>query len=112
MSDVEIRWADPFTLENRKEYYQRALYEGQHQIALLLVGKQVAGCIAIGACRDHDSPFERIGYARVSLWVLQDNTNARRFYEHLGLLCDGTEKVITRGKELVQVRYRMELDPI
>ncbi len=49
------------------------------------------------------------GYFKATLWVLQDNTNARRFYEHLGFSFDGTEKIITIGKQLTEVRYRKSL---
>jgi GNAT superfamily N-acetyltransferase len=50
--------------------------------------------------------IKEFGYYKISLWVLKDNINARRFYEHLGFIFDGTERLITRGKELVQVRYQ------
>jgi RimJ/RimL family protein N-acetyltransferase len=50
--------------------------------------------------------IKEFGYFKASLWVLKENTNARRFYEHLGFIFDGTERLITRGKELVQVRYQ------
>lgn len=46
------------------------------------------------------------GYFRTALWVLKENENARRFYEHLGFIFDGKEKLIKRDKELVQVRYQ------
>ncbi|MCX7749376.1 MAG: GNAT family N-acetyltransferase [Clostridia bacterium] len=49
------------------------------------------------------------GYSRVALWVLKENVNARRFYESLGFICDGKERLITRGKQLVQVRYKKHL---
>jgi len=50
--------------------------------------------------------IKEYGYFRTALWVLKENVNARRFYEHLGFICDGKEKLIRRGKELVQVRYQ------
>jgi GNAT superfamily N-acetyltransferase len=50
--------------------------------------------------------IKEFGYYKTSLWVLKDNTNARRFYENLGFISDGAEKLITRGKELVQIRYQ------
>jgi ribosomal protein S18 acetylase RimI-like enzyme len=48
--------------------------------------------------------LQESGYANVCLWVLKENTNARRFYEHAGFSFDGTEKSIIRGRELVQLR--------
>ncbi len=49
--------------------------------------------------------LEEWGYFKATLWVLKENTNARRFYEHLGFEFDGTEKLIKIGKELIEARY-------
>jgi ribosomal protein S18 acetylase RimI-like enzyme len=48
--------------------------------------------------------LKELGYSHVSVWVLEDNAKARMFYERLGFTFDGTEKVISRGKPLIQVR--------
>jgi ribosomal protein S18 acetylase RimI-like enzyme len=53
--------------------------------------------------------IKELGYSNVSLWVLQENANARRFYEKLGFNHDGAERVIIRGKELVQLRYQKRI---
>lgn len=45
------------------------------------------------------------GYKRVSLWVLEDNHNARKFYEKHGFIHDGTIKQITLGKVINEIRY-------
>lgn len=53
--------------------------------------------------------LKKEGYSKVSLWVLEENHAARRFYEKYGFLHDGTEKEITIGKVLKELRYEMQL---
>lgn len=50
------------------------------------------------------------GYQQVTLWVLDTNARARRFYEKAGFLPDGAVKVDDRGAfELRELRYRRPL---
>ncbi|MBU5593510.1 GNAT family N-acetyltransferase [Clostridium sp. MSJ-4] len=42
---------------------------------------------------------------KVTLWVLEDNLNARKFYEKFGFEHDGTINEITIGKKLNEYRY-------
>jgi GNAT superfamily N-acetyltransferase len=50
------------------------------------------------------------GFAAVTLWVLDTNERARRFYKALGWQPDGATKTDSRpGFELHEVRYRCEL---
>ncbi len=50
------------------------------------------------------------GYRRATLWVVDGNTRARRFYERYGWAPDGTEKVDDRfGPSIVEVRYAVDL---
>ena len=49
------------------------------------------------------------GYEDVCLWVLEDNLKARTFYENMGFKWDGSEKSITLGKELKEIRYRLKV---
>lgn len=52
----------------------------------------------------------RLGYQQVTLWVLDVNTRARRFYEVAGFQPDGALKVDDReGLSLQEVRYRRTL---
>jgi GNAT superfamily N-acetyltransferase len=53
------------------------------------------------------------GWALVTLWVLETNAAGRRFYEAFGFRGDGATKVdrSTVGEPLVEVRYRLGLDP-
>ncbi|MBO0702049.1 MAG: GNAT family N-acetyltransferase [Candidatus Dormibacteraeota bacterium] len=50
------------------------------------------------------------GYREATLWVLEGNRRARRFYEAGGWQADGTRKVgDLRGVSLQEVRYRIPL---
>lgn len=49
------------------------------------------------------------GYAPITLWVLESNARARRFYEAMGWRPDGATKVESHGDiDLHEVRYRLE----
>ncbi|WP_160675431.1 GNAT family N-acetyltransferase [Clostridium sp. C8-1-8] len=45
------------------------------------------------------------GFKNISLWVLEENLNAIRFYEKLGFLFDGTIKELYIGKPINERRY-------
>jgi ribosomal protein S18 acetylase RimI-like enzyme len=50
------------------------------------------------------------GYPRMLLWVLKENTDARRFYERAGFLPDGAEEPFEVDGVLVpEVRYARDL---
>lgn len=44
-------------------------------------------------------------YSEVTLWVLEENINARKFYEKNGFKHDGTVKEISIGKKMNEYRY-------
>jgi len=44
-------------------------------------------------------------FTKISLWVLEENTNARRFYKKIGFQHDGTIKELNIGKQLNEYRY-------
>jgi len=51
------------------------------------------------------------GYSSASLWVLEDNPRARRFYEREGWILDGghrEEEIL--GVTVAEVRYRITFD--
>jgi ribosomal protein S18 acetylase RimI-like enzyme len=51
-----------------------------------------------------------LGYDEVTLWVLDVNERARRFYEQAGFRADGASKVDGRdGLDLHELRYRRAL---
>lgn len=49
--------------------------------------------------------LKKRNYDKVTLWVLEENINARNFYEKVGFKHDGTVKEITIGKKLNEYRY-------
>ncbi len=46
------------------------------------------------------------GFGQATLWVLQDNPRARRFYETAGWCAETTRSKIILGLEIVEIRYR------
>lgn len=50
-------------------------------------------------------------YNKVTLWVLEDNYQAKNFYEKLGFKHDGTIKEINLGKALKEHRYIKDISP-
>jgi ribosomal protein S18 acetylase RimI-like enzyme len=44
-------------------------------------------------------------FHNITLWVLEENTSARKFYEKIGFKHDGTVKQIIIGKKLNEYRY-------
>ena len=49
------------------------------------------------------------GFLSVRLWVLRDNSRARRFYERAGFAPDGATDVLERLGGVTEVRYRRAL---
>ena len=61
------------------------------------------------ALLDHAfAEFRRRGFAEVTLWVLEENTGARRFYERLGFRDDGGRKTYPKT-DVPEARYRISL---
>jgi ribosomal protein S18 acetylase RimI-like enzyme len=61
------------------------------------------------ALLDHAfAEFRRRGFREVTLWVLEENASARRFYERLGFREDGGRKTYPRT-DVPEVRYRIGL---
>jgi ribosomal protein S18 acetylase RimI-like enzyme len=52
--------------------------------------------------------FQRRGFAEVTLWVLEENRDARRFYEKHGFHLDGGARRYPRT-QVPEVRYRVRL---
>ncbi len=53
--------------------------------------------------------LREMGFGQVVLWVLEQNSRARRFYEKQGFTPDGAAKTLHIGRDLVEVRYRRSL---
>jgi GNAT superfamily N-acetyltransferase len=57
-----------------------------------------------------EEELRALGHAEATLWVLEDNPRARRFYEAAGWQLDGTEKDDEfLGTPVREVRYRVSL---
>lgn len=60
--------------------------------------------------RAAEEELRRRGYGRYFLWVLVENTRARRFYEKMGMRLSGPEQSFSiGGKEIWECRYEREL---
>ncbi|WP_308635856.1 GNAT family N-acetyltransferase [Paenibacillus silvisoli] len=115
----------------REHYFRSAILQGTEQIAIILQDQTAAGCMTLQAAQDVgeisaiyllrrfrgaglgkqalDWGIEQLrsqGCSKAVLWVLGDNQPAIRFYEKQGFASDGTERVIHRGADLIQVRYQ------
>ncbi len=53
--------------------------------------------------------MQQNNYSSVFLWVFKDNKRAIRFYEKLGFIKDGTEKISIFSNQAVEIRYRLNL---
>ena len=51
------------------------------------------------------------GYLSVRLWVLRDNSRARRFYERAGFAPDGASHTLDGLGGVTEIRYRRALPP-
>jgi RimJ/RimL family protein N-acetyltransferase len=49
------------------------------------------------------------GYLSVRLWVLRDNSRARRFYERAGFAPDGASHTLDGLGGVTEIRYRRVL---
>lgn len=50
--------------------------------------------------------LKELGYKSISIWVLEDNIRARRFYEKYGFGLSGATKEIHLGNSLSEVQYK------
>ena len=60
----------------------------------------------------HDTVLGRLradGWERCHLWVLEDNGRARRFYERLGWIENGTSRVVPFPPNPIDLGYSMTL---
>ncbi len=116
--------------------FKKDIGDGTLSALMIFDGETPAGCAAFDAARDekmqgwgeivsiylHPDYFGKgfgeallgetvaalreQGYESVYLWVLRDNSRARRFYEKHGFAPNGDESTLEiMGKELVDVRY-------
>lgn len=50
-----------------------------------------------------------LGFSEITIWVLNDNLRAKRFYERNGFKLDGNSKEIKIGIKLLEVRYSKKI---
>ncbi len=62
--------------------------------------------VAFQFCIDR---LKALGFSFITIWVLEDNIRARRFYEKNGFEFDGHSKEIEVGKKLREVRYSKQV---
>lgn len=55
--------------------------------------------------------LRRDRYQDVTLWVLEQNTRARRFYEQAGFAADGGVNILHGLGGVPEIRYRQQLSP-
>ena len=60
-------------------------------------------------CEQGQSMLASRDFAIATLWVLEANLPARRFYEAMGFKSDGATKELTLGIPLTAIRYRKNL---
>jgi tRNA dimethylallyltransferase len=120
----------PFPEEEIRQRWRQAVSDGRTNV---LVAERDGRILGVAACRDgwleglyvrpeswgtgvadrlHDAALERLaaeGVESVRLWVLEDNTRARRFYEKRGWRVDGGERVVPFPPHPLDVSYTREL---
>jgi GNAT superfamily N-acetyltransferase len=115
------------------------LYMGKSFYYVAVNDNHIIGNLVLFKCRDDDKPlageigaiylleeFWDYGYGRlmmnyaidtlksmdfleIIIWVLEENKRARMFYEKFGFVADGTAKKINIGKELIEIRYVLDI---
>ena len=131
---------DNISADERQKRFEQALSEGREENFLIFADGKPVGLMCIGACRDEDkddscvkygvlpvaeywnkgigsyfmdwglNELKNRGYKKATLWVLEENLNARRFYEKLGFEHDGRAKELTIGKRLTELRYEKAIE--
>ena len=118
-----------------EKHKEALLESGDTKLCCAEQDGRMVGRLGFGGCRDDDKPgfgeiyaiylleglwdkgfgrqlmdfalseLKRMGYHGVVVWVLDENTRAKKFYEKYGFAFDGTKKEIEVGKKLIEVRY-------
>lgn len=63
-------------------------------------------------CQKAFVELKKIGFNEVILWVLEANTQAKRFYESMGFIATGDTKSVKYNNEVIlnEIRYRKNLN--
>jgi ribosomal protein S18 acetylase RimI-like enzyme len=81
--------------------------EGEGELYAIYVHPEAWGSGAGKALLEAGRAWLAERFATASLWVLEDNPRARRFYEREGWFLDGERTDIVRGIPVSEVRYRL-----
>ncbi|MEM7019803.1 MAG: GNAT family N-acetyltransferase [Pseudomonadota bacterium] len=124
------------SIETRTENWRKMLSQSPNNTLVAEENDTITGWISYGPCRDEDDAdkgevyaiyilpeywgqgygealltqaetnLQRLGYQVVTLWVLEDNHRARRFYENRGYQPDGkTQEDHQDNVTLLELRY-------
>ena len=53
--------------------------------------------------------LHKMGYKKVNLWVIEENSRARGFYKKMGFKHEGVTRIINPGREITDLRYERQL---
>jgi ribosomal protein S18 acetylase RimI-like enzyme len=81
--------------------------DGEGELYAIYVDPSAWGSVAGQALIDAARDWLSDRYAEATLWVLEDNPRARRFYERNGWSVDSRRTEVLRGIEVAEVRYRV-----
>jgi ribosomal protein S18 acetylase RimI-like enzyme len=125
---------DALDVADRERMWARNIAAGRAPL-VVEEGAEIAGFAAVGPSRDpdatpgtgelyvinvapeawggahgrmlHDAAMEALaGFDTITLWVVEANARARRFYEKLGWQEDGVVKALTFAPGVRELRYR------
>jgi GNAT superfamily N-acetyltransferase len=132
----------PKEIEERTQKIKNGLNEAKFQYYYAAFGAQMIGRLIFGKCDDEDKPnageigalyllpefwgkgfgrkmmdfavdeLKNAGHNEIILWVLEENSRGRQFYEGYGFSPDGAKKEIKdiKGERpIIQVRYSLEV---
>lgn len=81
-----------------------------HLYALYLEPPLIGTGVGAALCKAGVADLRARGFRAATLWVLEENARARRFYERAGWSFDGTRNDSVReGSERHEIRYRRDL---
>lgn len=119
------------TINERQQFYRNILKKGRMNTAILIEEDTALGLLRISELEENRIVIEELylledcrgkGFGTtfllwieeelirrsgrtLELWVLQENLRAIKFYQRYGFERTGEERVIVRGKELIQIQY-------
>lgn len=116
------KWRGILSVENRKHYIIRrngiavgmismdlprevAEPETYEIFGLYILPEYERMGYGTAAFRFAENRIRETGYRKISLWVLEPNLPARKFYEKLGFTADGAERTSYYDKPIRLLRY-------